>query len=61
MVLYKYMKSLGNYVYILYGNTHVRSKVYQEFWHAIVYISKYYFDSKRKTYLKSLPTVWLVR
>jgi len=33
------MKSLGNYVYILYGNMHVRSKVYQEFCHAIVYIA----------------------
>jgi hypothetical protein len=38
MVLYKYMKSLGNDVHNLSINAHVQSKIYREFYHNIVYI-----------------------
>ena len=38
-VLYEYMISLWNYVFNLVDNTHVRIKIYQEFYHSIIYIA----------------------
>jgi hypothetical protein len=38
-ILYKYIKSFGNDVNNLSDNEHVRSKIYQEFYHSIVYIA----------------------
>ena len=37
-VLYEYMNSLGNDVYDLLVNKHVRIKIYQEIYHGIIYI-----------------------
>jgi len=39
VILYKYIKLFGNYVNNLSDNEHVRSKIYQEFYHSIVYIA----------------------
>ena len=36
-VLYEHMNLLRNYVYNLFFNTHVRIKIYQEFYHSIIY------------------------
>ena len=38
-VLYEYMHLLYNYVYNLFGNIHVQIKIYQEFYHCIIYIT----------------------
>ena len=38
MVIYYYMKSLGNDVNNLFDNTHVRIKIYGDFFHGIIYI-----------------------
>ena len=38
-VLYEYMNLLGNDVYNLFVYTHVRIKIYQEFYHSIIYIA----------------------
>jgi hypothetical protein len=37
-VLYKHMKLLRSDVHNLFGNSHVRIKIYQESYHNIVYI-----------------------
>jgi len=37
-VLCEYMKSLRNYVNNLVKNVYVRIKIYQEFYHGIIYI-----------------------
>jgi len=39
MVLYEYMNSLRNDVCDLFVNTHVRIKIYREFYHCIIYIA----------------------
>ena len=39
MVLYEYMNSLRNDVCDLFVNTHVRIKIYHEFYHCIIYIA----------------------
>ena len=39
MVLYECMNSLRNDVYVLFVNTHVRVKIYREFYHCIIYIA----------------------
>ena len=36
---YKYMKSPRNDVLHFSGNTHVRIKIYREFYHCIIYIA----------------------
>jgi hypothetical protein len=38
-ILYKYIKSLSNDFHNLSDNTHVRIKIYGEFYHGIVYIA----------------------
>jgi len=38
-VLYECMNSPRNYVNMLFGNTHVRIKIYWKFYHSIVYIA----------------------
>jgi hypothetical protein len=38
-VLYAYMDSLGKDVCNLFVNTHVRIKIYREFYHCIIYIA----------------------
>ena len=38
-VLYEYMNSPRNYVYNLFINTHMRNKIYREFYHCIIYIA----------------------
>jgi hypothetical protein len=38
-VLYEYMNSFRNDVYDLLVNKHVRIKIYQEFYHGIIYIT----------------------
>jgi len=38
-VLYEYMEALKNGVNNLFENTHVRMKIYQEFYHGIIYIA----------------------
>jgi hypothetical protein len=38
-VLYECMDSLGNNVCNLFVNTHVRNKIYREFYHCIIYIA----------------------
>ena len=38
MVLYEYMKSIRNDVDNLFDNRHMRIKLYQEFYHNIIYI-----------------------
>ena len=38
-VLYEYMKSLRNEMNNLFDNTHVGIKIYQEFYHSIIYIA----------------------
>ena len=37
IVLYEYMNSLRNDVYNLFVNTHVRIKIYREFYRSIIY------------------------
>ena len=37
--LYEYINSLRNYVNNVCGNTHVRIKIYREFYHGITYIA----------------------
>ena len=39
MVLYEYIKSSRNEVNNLFDNAHVRIKIYQEFYHIIIYIT----------------------
>jgi hypothetical protein len=55
MVLYKCTNILRNYIYNLFVNTHVRIKIYWEFYHGIIYIAnegghvriiKYHYDLK---------------
>jgi len=36
--LYKYIHSLRNYVNNVCGNTHVRIKIYREFYHGITHV-----------------------
>ena len=36
-VLYEYMNLLRNDIYNLFVNTHVRIKMYREFYHSIIY------------------------
>ena len=38
-VLYEYMNSLRNDVCNLFVNTHVRNKMYREFYHCVIYIA----------------------
>jgi hypothetical protein len=38
-VLYEYMNSARNDVINLFVNTHVRIKIYREYYHCIVYIA----------------------
>ena len=38
-VLYEYMNLLKNGVYYLFFNTHVRIKIYREFYNSIIYIA----------------------
>jgi len=38
-VLYEYMNSLRTDVYDLFVNTHVRIKIYREFYYGIIYIA----------------------
>jgi hypothetical protein len=38
-VLYEYIKSLGNEMNNLFDNMHVQIKIYQEFYHGIIYIA----------------------
>ena len=38
-VLYEYMHSYRNDVYDLFVNTHLRIKIYREFYHGIIYIA----------------------
>ena len=40
MVMYEYMKSLRIDVNNLFDNRHVWNKIYQEFYHSIIYIAK---------------------
>jgi hypothetical protein len=40
MVLYEYTNSLRNEVDDFFVNTHVRIKIYREFYHGIIYIAK---------------------
>jgi hypothetical protein len=37
--LYKYIKSHSNDVHNMSDNTHVQIKIYQEFYHSIIYIA----------------------
>ena len=37
-VLYEYVNSLRNVVNNVFDNTHVRIKIYREFYHGIIYI-----------------------
>ena len=39
MIIYEYMKSLRNDVINLFDNMHVQIKIYQEFFHGIIYIA----------------------
>ena len=39
LVQYEYMNSLRNDVNNLLDNTHVRIKIYREFYHGIIYIA----------------------
>jgi len=39
LVLFEYTNSLRNAVYDLFVNTHVRIKIYREFYHGIIYIA----------------------
>jgi hypothetical protein len=39
MVLYEYMNLFRNDIYNLFVNTHVRIKIYREFYHGIIYIA----------------------
>jgi hypothetical protein len=40
-VLYEYMKSLRNDVSNFFNNTHVRIKIYRDFYHNIVYLGQW--------------------
>jgi hypothetical protein len=58
MVLYEYMNSLRNDVCNLYVNTHVRIKIYREFYHCIIYIAN---EGRHVRIVKSLYSLQIVR
>jgi hypothetical protein len=58
MVLYEYMNSLRNDVCNLYVNTHVRIKIYREFYHCIIYIAN---EGRHVRIMKSLYSLQIVR